>query len=145
MKKKIITFAAVFLSLITLPPIFLGIKFGWIFVLKKTNLAVFYFIEACVLFLTVFAITKDIKAKLSKSWAKATVKRGEKSWGRLYTAYGFISVIILQVINTITVLDDYKTLISIANLLLLVYLFTCNSWFRNKTIGIAMRVTKIEE
>src|SRR5437870_13086053 len=71
----------------------------------------------------------------------ARVFRGPKSRSRRVTAYGFSSVIILQLINSSETFKGNKVLISIADIAILFYLCFFNGWFGNKIIG---RVSKWE-
>lgn len=76
-----------------------------------------------------------------KGWCRnnkgfiAEVKRGETSWGYFASTYGFLSVILLQIINTTEAWKGYKTITTITDLWLLMYLCFYSSWFRNKIVG----------
>lgn len=63
------------------------------------------------------------------------VKRGDTSWGYFASAYGFLSLILLQIINTTEAWKGYKTITTIIDLWLLMYLCFYSSWFRNKIVG----------
>jgi hypothetical protein len=72
-----------------------------------------------------------------KGFSKNTLKviRGEKSRNIYYLTFGIALIILLQVINSADALRKYKTIITIINLFMLVYLLFFNSWVRNKIIS----------
>lgn len=63
------------------------------------------------------------------------VKRGPESRRRFGIAYGFGSVLLLQVINSSAAFTGHKVLLSLANLAALFYLCFFSGWFRNKIVG----------
>jgi len=72
-----------------------------------------------------------------RSEAILSVTRGAESRAQFHFAYGFVSVILLQVINAAEAGKHYKTIISIVDLGILGYLFYLNGWARNKVIQVA--------
>jgi len=64
------------------------------------------------------------------------VRRGDQSRTKIHLAYGFVSVMMLQVINSTQAWKSHKTIISIVDLTLLLYLSYWNTWYRNKVIGL---------
>jgi len=95
--------------------------------------------------LFLYAVAKEIGWFKKKTRVVPIVKRGEKSWNYFYLAFGIISIILMQVINSSEALKGYKTFISLTNLLMLLYLAFFNSWFRNKIIGIINKSKTKEE
>jgi len=63
------------------------------------------------------------------------VKRGPESRRRFGVAYGFCSVLLLQVINSSAAFKGHKVLLSLGNLAALFYLCFFSGWFRNKIVG----------
>jgi len=61
------------------------------------------------------------------------------------TRASIVSILILQIINVSESYVNYKVLISIIDLSILLYLFYFNGWFRNKIIGILSKVQNLEE
>jgi hypothetical protein len=91
--------------------------------------------ELVFLGLFIFAILRDRGWFVTKGGLVTEVIRGEKSWNMFYLAIGIASVVMMQVINSADALKGYKTIISILNLGMLLYLAFFNSWFRNQTVG----------
>ncbi len=75
----------------------------------------------------------------------ATVARGKESWNYFYLVFGIVSVVLMQVINSSEALKGFKTIISIVNLAMLVYLAFYNGWFRNKILGLIAKSQQKEE
>jgi hypothetical protein len=67
--------------------------------------------------------------------AELSVQRGPESREQFYLAYGFVSVIVLQVVNAAQTLQDHKTILSILDIAILVYLAYFSGWMRNKIIN----------
>lgn len=94
-----------------------------------TSLQIFYVLSVFLIF------------GYDKGWCRedkgftAEVKRGETSWGYFASTYGFLSVLLLQIINTTEAWKGYKTITTIIDLWLLMYLCFYSSWFRNKIVG----------
>lgn len=66
--------------------------------------------------------------------ASASVIRGPESRRKFGVAYGFASVLILQIINSSQAFVGNKVLLSLFDLGVLFYLCFLNGWFRNKLI-----------
>lgn len=100
-----------------------------------------------VLFFVLFirAIIGEYWWLLIKTEAPKKVTRGEESWKMFYLGFGIVSVVLMQVINSSEALKGFKTIISIVNLAMLVYLAFFNGWFRNKTLGIITKSQQKEE
>ncbi len=98
--------------------------------------------EVVFMGLFLFALLRECGWFGKKKEIEAVITRGEESWNKFYLAFGIVSVVLMQVINSVEALKGYKTIISIANLAMLVYLAFFNSWFRNKTIGL---ITKSQQ
>lgn len=73
------------------------------------------------------------------------VTRGEKSWGYFHATFGFLSVIFLEVISTTESSKGYKTIITLFDLSLLVYLCYFSTWFRNKIVSFVIRSQQMVE
>jgi hypothetical protein len=90
--------------------------------------------EILFLLFFVFAFFKDITVR----HGGPSVTRGEESRKTLHLAYGFAAVLLMQVINSTEAYKGYKTIISVVNLAILLYLAYVNNWCRNKIVGIAI-------
>ncbi len=100
-----------------------------------------------ILFIVFFlyAILCDRGCFKRKGTLESTVRRGEKSWNYFNLCFGISSVVLMQMINSSEALIGYKTIISVVNLAMLLYLSYFNSWFRNSTINIISKsMTKPE-
>ena len=76
---------------------------------------------------------------------KTEVTRGDESWGHFHAAFGFLSIFLLEVINTTEAWKGYKTIITFVDLLLLIYLCYFSSYFRNKIVGIFSKSKNMTE
>jgi len=101
-------------------------------------------LECAVLVTLLIAIWKELSARLRRSGAHATVKRGEKSLSSLLSFFG-MSIIIISIVNSSEIIINYKVVISIANVAVITYLNFFNSYFRNKIIGWIMMIQQFEE
>lgn len=77
--------------------------------------------------------------------AIALVDRGPVSRENLGIAYGFGSVLILQIVNSSEAFKGHKVLLSLADVGALFYLCFLSGWFRNKVIGWFARWEKTPE
>jgi len=96
------------------------------------------FMEIALIGLTLVALVKAVPVPTRRDRsgleAEAEVVRGPKSRRILGVAYGFGSVIIVQLINASEALKGHKVLLSITNIAMLFYLCFLNGWSRNKII-----------
>lgn len=106
---------------------------------------IFPLFEVFLLLVFLYAIVKEHRWFMKSTSVVLSVKRGEKTWNYFNLAYGIASVVLMQVINVSEALKGYKTIISLANLLILFYLAFFNSWFRNKIIGIIIKSQEKKE
>lgn len=106
---------------------------------------IFPLFEVSFVGLFVFAVLRERGWFVRKTGGIAIVKRGQESWNKFNLTFGIASVVLMQVINSTDALEGYKTIISITNLAMLLYLAFFNSWFRNKTIGIISKSQQKEE
>lgn len=74
-----------------------------------------------------------------KSGIKIALTRGHESWSHFAFAYGTSAVIMLQIINTTKAADGYKTIVTIVDMAMLLYLCFYNSWSRNQIVGIVTK------
>src|SRR3954463_11857781 len=70
--------------------------------------------------------------------ATLSVIRGPESQRQFHLAYGLLSVIVLQIINAAEALHGYKTILSILNVTVLVYLCYFSSWVKNKIVTLVL-------
>jgi len=100
---------------------------------------IFPIFELFFLLFFVYAIARDKKLIGRKKGAVLSVKRGELSWNNIFISYGLASVVIIQIISSSESLKNYKVIISLMNLVFLMYLVFFNGWLRNKIIGIVSK------
>jgi amino acid transporter len=102
---------------------------------------IFPLFEGAFLLLFFYAFFNDKQWFKKKSNLKIEVKRSKDTWQYFILAFSIVSIILMQIINSanILVIYGYKTIISIVNLLMLIYLVFYNGWFRNKVIGLIIR------
>lgn len=119
----------------------------WSDILPLVDLVLFCFIEALIFVLFVFSAYRFyIHRRLFPSKGiPGPIKRGEKSWNNFLLTYGIVSVLVLQVINSLDALQCCKVLVSVINLVILLHLFLFNGWFKNAVIGLWNKVTEREE
>jgi hypothetical protein len=91
------------------------------------DLVLFFVMEGSLLALSGYAIWKFYFQKLKG--IPSGVRSGEKSRTKFVISYGVASVVVLQLVNSVSMLRDCRTLISVLNLVLLLHLFFFNGWF----------------
>jgi len=106
---------------------------------------IFFLAEASFILVFILAYSKEKKWFAPKGSATLTVNRGEISWQGLVMVYGFLSLIILELISTAKHLDGYKTAITILDISILIYLCFFNGWFRNVIISVVSASKNMEE
>ncbi len=98
------------------------------------------------LFLGLFVYALRIRWVIKRrTGAIAIITRGEESWQKLYIAFGIASLVILQLVNLSEFGRGYKVIISIIDLVCLVYLTFYNAWFRDKIIAIISKSKDMKE
>jgi len=117
---------------------------GIISILKflVSDKVIFPLFELLFLLFIVYAIVMNM---ISRRKGVGAVKRGEKSWNYFYLSYGIASVILMQIISVSESLKDYKVIISIVNLIFLLYLTFYNGWFRNMILGFIRKSRELKE
>jgi hypothetical protein len=90
-----------------------------------------------VLFLR--GVISDLGWFRPKSGIKTALTRGHESWSHFAFAYGTTAVIMLQIINTTKAAEGYKTIVTIVDMAMLLYLCFYNSWCRNQIVGIVTK------
>lgn len=86
-----------------------------------------------------------VLAELKTIENKATqVTRGEKSWLSLISFWG-MSVIVVNIINSSELVGNHKVVLSLLNLVVIIYLNFFNSYFRNKIIEWTIKAQQFEE
>lgn len=83
----------------------------------------------------VIALAKPRLDRLRSRSLDVEVARGPESRQRFGVAYGFASVLLLQLINSSEAFKGHKVLLSVIDLGVLFYLCFFSSWFRNKVVG----------
>jgi hypothetical protein len=106
---------------------------------------IFVAFEAALVLLLFWAIVRDTGLLRRDRSITRELKRGQESWNKLYLAFGFSSVLTLQVINSSEAWKNYKVIISLFDISILCYLFFYNGWFRNKIIGFITKSTEMKE
>lgn len=100
---------------------------------------IFPLFEGVFLLLFIYALLHEKGFLRKQSNLKMSVKRGEKGWENFTLVFGIASIVLMQIINSADALHGYKTIISMINLFMLIYLVFYNGWFRNKVIGLIIR------
>lgn len=97
----------------------------------------FFIFEGTLFILFIFAFIIDQANKNSGR----VVKRGDKS-KKIITRFSsvIISYLVLQIITNTEILKEYRVILIITNLSLVVYLCFFNNWFRNKIIGFYIKI-----
>jgi hypothetical protein len=116
-------------------------------VVAACDLALFALVECVVLSVSLYSIYRFyIHGRLfpNAGWP-GTVKRAKRSWNSFPATYGIVSVLVLQIVNSVHGLESAKVLISVANLLVLLHLFLFNGWFKNASLGAWKKITEREE
>ncbi len=93
------------------------------------------------LFVALFlrGVISDLGWFRSKSGITVALTRGHESWSHFAFAYGTTAVVMLEIINTTKAAEGYKTILTIADMAILLYLCFYNSWFRNQIVGIVTK------
>lgn len=103
---------------------------------------IFPLFEGAFLFLFIYALLHEKGFLRKQSNLKISIERGKENWRNFTLAFGIASIVLMQIINSADALHGYKTIISITNLFMLIYLVFLNGWFRNKVIGLIIRSQK---
>lgn len=78
---------------------------------------------------------KALRKKPGPVSVSGAVTRADESFKRFGVAYGFLSILVLQVnnsaLNNVAWLEGNNTIVNVLDLIALIYLCFYNSWFRN--------------
>lgn len=99
----------------------------------------FWIFEFLFFALFLLGVISDLGWFRSKSGVKIELTRGHESWSYFAFAYGTTAVVMLEIINTTKAADGYKTILTIADVAILLYLCFYNSWSRNQIVGIVTK------
>ena len=99
-----------------------------------TDCAAIIVVQAVLALLLIISIARDIHLRFVRSSVQAEVVRGPNSRSRFGIAYGFGTVIVIQLITVSTAFDGHKVLLSLIDLSVLSYLCYFSSWFRNRLL-----------
>ena len=102
---------------------------------------IFPIFQSVIFLLLIFALYKNHTIKNTGP----NVKRGDLSWSYFHIFYGLMNVVLLQIINTTESLAGYKTIITIINVSILLYLCYYNRWVRNKIVGFFNKSKEMED
>jgi len=96
-----------------------------------------------------FALLNCIVGRFKKwrkkgSIATMSVERGEKSMGMLYGSFAFFSGVFLSLTFSVETAISHRALLSLLDIILVAYLCLQNGWARNKLLGIACNLSKVE-
>ncbi|HAV77049.1 MAG TPA: hypothetical protein DCX53_06830 [Anaerolineae bacterium] len=92
-----------------------------------------------------FGLIKEAGWFRRKSNLAISVKRGEKSWNYFHLFYGFMLLIIIEIISFTDAFTGYKTFIGLVDIAILTYLSFFNGWFRNKIMGFIVASQRKDE
>jgi hypothetical protein len=104
-----------------------------------------YAILAVEVLVSGLVLVSAFKSLQKSKGVRLSVTRGTESRKKFGVAYGFGSVLILQLINSSEAFIGHKVLLSLFNLAALFYLCFLSGWFRNKIIGLINRWEKAPE
>ncbi len=90
-----------------------------------------WILELFIAIIFLRAVLWDIIACLN---SKGIVTRGDKSQGILLSFWA-MAVIIIEIILSTDIINNYKILVGLINLFAFLYLFIFSSYFTNKIIG----------
>ena len=94
-----------------------------------------YMIIVVELLLACLVIFSKFKSCRKGKGVEVKVIRGSESREKFGIAYGFSSVLLLQVINSSAAFMGHKVFLSISNITMLFYLCFLSGWFRNRLVG----------
>ena len=97
-----------------------------------SNLCVLLLIEATLVLFSVAMSLLEAVDKQRKGAATATVIRGERSMGALYSVYLAASASLFLLVDATPEVDDYKVALIVLNFVALAYLFFWCPSFRNR-------------
>lgn len=102
----------------------------------------FPLIQVFLVVLTVFALIKVIP----QQGANLSVERGPQSMALFYGFYAATSGLLVAIClsTDVKIAKDYRIFWSLLDVLIILHLCLYNSWFRNKLLGWAYYLTKIE-
>ena len=106
---------------------------------------VFAILQTIFVLLWINAERIEKKWFIRKSGVSATVKRGEPSIKIFFAVYAITSLIAIELISVADFLNDHQFTLMVINLTILTRLSFYNSWFRNKIVGLYMRMSAKEE
>lgn len=96
-------------------------------------------LELFILFVFLRSLIWDILVKTRKSNPSGEITRGKESW-QTFLASWALSVIIIEIILSSDLISNYKIIIGLINVGMLVYLNLFSVYFQNKIIGWAMKL-----
>lgn len=99
----------------------------------------FWTFEFLFVALLLRAVISDLGWFRIKSGIQIALTRGHESWSYFAFAYGTTAVVMLEIINTTKAAEGYKTILTIADMAILLYLCFYNSWSRNQIVGIVTK------
>jgi len=106
----------------------------------------------CILVLVAFVKDKQFLRRIRRRVfgppsleVSASVKRGEESWNAFLLAHGIASVSFIGIIASTSAFSHHKSFFMLTNLLVLLYLFFFNAWFRNKILSLISKAKTLEE
>jgi len=80
------------------------------------------------------------RCKAGKGGTKLTIGRGEESMGYFYLVSGAGAILVNQILSLSNAYDGYKCFFSIVDLFIVIYLCVFNSWWRNKIVGLMIKL-----
>lgn len=101
----------------------------------------FWVFQLGLIFLTLYAYFNE---RFNNNSGR-NVKRGGQGQYTLYLIFGTLSVIIIQIVSSSKEAENYRTILTLMDSSITVYLCFFNSWSRNKIVGIYNKFTnKVE-
>lgn len=92
-----------------------------------------------------YAINRDRNCKKSSSGFNASLKRGPQSMSIFHSTYVALAFLIVLVTLNVKAAENHKVFFLLLNIGLLAYLCFWNVWFRNKLMGLIIKVSELEK
>lgn len=104
-------------------------------------------LQVALAIFVLFAVLRSwLQARKSgRGSVTGSVTRGEGSMGRFYGTYAVISSLLIAICLSVDVAQNHRVLWVVIDTGLVAYVCLFNPWFRNRLLGWAERLTKIEE
>ena len=101
-------------------------------------------LQLFIFFVFLRSLIYDRLVKMRKGGFSAEIKRGKESW-QILLSFWALSVIIIEIIVSSDLISNYRIIIGLINLGMLVYLNLFSVYFQNKIIGFSTKLQNREQ